>query len=404
MDLLEVESLDNAINLASKVMKDLGFKKTVEKEILDSKGYILASNLVAKEDLPHFRKSTMDGYAINYKDSLGATDTIPSIIKVVETIEIGNAPTKAIKRGEASRIFTGGMLPDGADAVIPVEYTEDIPGDLISIYKPMNYLTNVIEIGDDTKKGDVYLKKGKVIDSNTIAMAASLGYSKLKVYDKLKCILISTGDEIIGIDEKLEPAKSRNINSYMLKSMLEDLPIDVISEKLIRDDRNLIEKELKRDVDLIVISGSSSKGNKDFVPDISKNLNPGMIFHGISIKPGKPTSLSVNNNTMILGLPGNPISAYASFKVFFEKAFKRYFDVEDDFKIECVIDKNIATTGREEVKLLNIRREEDKLVASPIFGFSNNISLLKKANGYMIISKDLEGIRIGEKVRVNLIK
>lgn len=405
MDLLDVVKIDEAINLQVSLMEKIGYKKKIKIRICDSLGYILANDLISKDDLPCFKKSTMDGYAINYKDSLGATDSIPSMLKVVEEIQMGHIPQKKLKRGEASKIYTGGMVPEGADAVLPIEYTEILSKKLISISKPVVFMENIIDIGDDSKIGDIYEKEGKIIDPETIAMAASLGYEKIEVYEKLKCKILSTGDEIIPVNAKLVPGKSRDINSYMLYSMLKNMGIDVLSMKHLQDDKDLIKKELEEDLDLIIISGSSSKGNKDFVPEISKKLNPGMIYHGISIKPGKPTSLSQNNNTMILGLPGNPISAYAVFRTIFEKAYEKYFKIDENLKIKCKIKRNIAnTSAKTMICLVEIKKEGDALVASPIFGFSNNISLLKKAKGYIVIDEYVEGIKENEKVWVNLIR
>lgn len=405
MDLLDVVKIDEAIDLQVSLMEKIGYKKKIQIKTCHSLGYILAKDLISKDDLPCFRKSTMDGYAINYKDSLGATDSIPSMLKVVEEIQMGNIPQKKLKRGEASKIYTGGMVPEGADAVLPIEYTEILSKKLISISKPVVFMENIIDIGDDSKVGDIYEKEGKIIDPETIAMAASLGYEKIEVYDKLKCKILSTGDEIIPVNSKLVPGKSRDINSYMLYSMLKNMGIDVLSMKHLEDDKDLIKKEFEEDLDLIIISGSSSKGNKDFVPEISKELNPGMIYHGISIKPGKPTSLSQNNNTMILGLPGNPISAYAVFRTVFQKAYEKYFKIEENLKIKCKIKRNIAnTSAKTMICLVEIKKEGDVLVASPIFGFSNNISLLKKAKGYIVIDEYVEGIKENEKVWVNLIR
>lgn len=405
MDLLDVVKIDEAIDLQVSLMEKIGYKRKIKIRTCHSLGYILANDLISKDDLPCFRKSTMDGYAINYKDSLGATDSIPSILKVVEEIQMGNIPQKKLKRGEASKIYTGGMVPEGADAVLPIEYTEVLSKKLISISKPVVFMENIIDIGDDSKVGDIYEKEGKIIDPETIAMAASLGYEKIEVYDKLKCKILSTGDEIIPVNSKLVPGKSRDINSYMLYSLLKKMGIDVLSMKHLEDERNLIKKELEEDLDLIIISGSSSKGNKDFVPEISKELNPGMIYHGISIKPGKPTSLSQNNNTMILGLPGNPISAYAVFRTIFQKAYEKYFKIDENLKIKCKIKRNIAnTSAKTMICLVEIKKEGDALVASPIFGFSNNISLLKKAKGYIVIDEYVEGIKENEKVWVNLIR
>lgn len=405
MDLLDVVKIDEAIDLQVSLMEKIGYKRKIQMKTCHSLGYILAKDLISKDDLPCFRKSTMDGYAINYKDSLGATDSIPSMLKVVEEIQMGNIPQKKLKRGEASKIYTGGMVPEGADAVLPIEYTEILSEKLISISKPVVFMENIIDIGDDSKVGDIYEKEGEIIDPETIAMAASLGYEKIEVYEKLKCKILSTGDEIIPVNSKLVPGKSRDINSYMLYSLLEKMGIDVLSMKHLKDEKALIKKELEEDVDLIIISGSSSKGNKDFVPEISKELNPGMIYHGISIKPGKPTSLSQNNNTMILGLPGNPISAYAVFRTIFQKAYEKYFEIDENLKIKCKIKRNIAnTSAKNMICLVEIKKEGNELVASPIFGFSNNISLLKKAKGYIVIDEYVEGIKENEKVWVNLIR
>ena len=405
MDLLDVVKIDEAIDLQVSLMEKIGYKKKIQIKTCHSLGYILAKGLISKDNLPCFKKSTMDGYAINYKDSLGATDSIPSMLKVVEEIQMGNIPQKKLKRGEASKIYTGGMVPEGADAVLPIEFTEILSKKLISISKPVVFMENIIDIGDDSKIGDIYEKEGKIIDPETIAMAASLGYEKIEVYDKLKCKILSTGDEIIPVNANLVPGKSRDINSYMLYSMLKNMGIDVLSMKHLEDDKDLIKKELEEDLDLIIISGSSSKGNKDFVPEISKKLNPGMIYHGISIKPGKPTSLSQNNNTMILGLPGNPISAYAVFRTVFQKAYEKYFKIDENLKIKCKIKRNIAnTSAKTMICLVEIKKEGDALVASPIFGFSNNISLLKKAKGYIVIDEYVEGIKENEKVWVNLIR
>lgn len=405
MDLLEVVKIDQAINLQVDLMEKISYKEKITIDTTSSLGYILAEDLISKDDLPHFRKSTMDGYAINYKDSLGATETIPSMLKVIEEIPMGEVPQKILQRGEAAKIYTGGMLPEGADAVIPIEFTESLSEKLISISRPVVFMDHVIDIGDDSKVGDIYEKAGKIINPETMAMAASLGYDKISVYRKLRCKILSTGDEIIPVNGKLRPAKARDVNSYMLFGLLTSMGIDVVSVKHLADDENLIEKELKEDLDLIFISGSSSKGKKDFVPTVGKKLKPGIIYHGISIKPGKPTSLSQNNKTMILGLPGNPISAYAIFRSIFQKAYNKYFNIEEDLKIKCKIDRNIANnSAKTQICLVDLKKKEDELIASPIFGFSNNISLLKKAKGYIIIDEYTEGLRDGEDVWVSLIR
>lgn len=405
MDLLDVKSIKEAINLQIKAMGKLNFKRKITIDSKESLGYILAEPLLSKDDLPNFRKSTMDGYAINHKDSGGASETIPSMLKLIEEIEIGEVPQKKLRRGELSKIYTGGMVPEGADAVIPIEYTESLSDRLVSISKPIAFMENVIDIGDASKAGDIYENIGKVIDPETIAMAASLGYEKITVYEKLKAKVLSTGDEIIPISSKLMPAKSRDVNSYMISSLLRDMGIDVVETKHLADNKENIKRELEEDLDLIVISGSSSKGNKDFVPTIAESLDPGIIYHGISIKPGKPTSLSINRNTLILGLPGNPVSSYAVFRAVFEKAYNEFYEIDESLKVKCKLNRNIsAKSAKTMIVLVDIKNKEDELIATPIFGFSNNISLLKKAKGYIVIDEYSEGLRENEYVWVSLIR
>ncbi|MDO4594264.1 MAG: molybdopterin molybdotransferase MoeA [Tissierellia bacterium] len=404
MDLLKVKSYDEAIFEIVKAFEKLNLKKTINLNILDAKDYILAEDIFSNENLPHFKKSTMDGYAINYLDSNGANESIPSVLNIKETISMGKKPLKSLNRGETSQIFTGGMLPEGADAVIPIEYTEKMNDNLVLVYKPMHYLENVIDIGDDSKKGDLYFKRGKRIDSKTISALASLGISKVNVYDKLKAIIISTGDEIIDIDKKLEDAKMRDINSYMLFSLLNDLNVEVIYRKHIVDDYEKIKQEIENNYDLVIVSGSSSKGEKDYIPLIGKELKPGLLFHGISIKPGKPTSLSINDKTMILGLPGNPVSCYAIFVSVFKKAWYKYFNIEDSFKIKAKLSRNIASNGGKTlVQLVDLYYKDDELIANPIFGFSNNISNVSKAKGFFILEENSEGLFEDEYVKVELI-
>ena len=399
MDLLKVKPLKDAIEICKDTMEGLNFKREIDLNIEDALGYFLAEDIVAKEDLPTFRRSTMDGFAICSKSSLGASEGIPTILNFAEVIPMGREPKIAISENQASQIFTGGMLPEGADGVVPIEYAEYVGEKLIAIYKPVNPLQYVIDIGDDCKKGDAFYKKGKRITPEVIAMCANLGYRKIKVYEKLKVRIVSTGDEILPPDAKIPFGKIRDVNTYSIHGLCEKAGLSVVDTVHVKDVKEDIARELAAcDVDIVIISGSSSKGNKDFVPTVvEENFKPGLLIHGIAIKPGKPTSFSSDGKKIVLGLPGHSVSAYTIFRAFFERALNKFYGEEESFSFPATLTRNTPSApGMTKVQYVRFKREEGKLFAEPVFAASGNISLLMKAEGFFVIGEDEEGKEKGE--------
>lgn len=406
IDLLNVKSISESIEICRDAFESLNLKRVKCIKIEDSLDYILAEDIIAREDLPAFRRSTMDGFAVNSSSTTGASDSIPAILNLAEIIEIGQVPNKSINNNQASQIFTGGMLPEGANAVVPIEYAEFLGDSLVSVYKAVSNLQHVIEVGDDCQKGEIYFKKGEKISPAVVAACVSLGYSKVHVYDKLKVRIISTGDEILSPEENVPLGKTRDINSYSIYALCKKLGLQVVAKKHVKDDKDLILKELEADdIDILIISGSSSKGNKDFVPTlISNNFKPGLLIHGIAIKPGKPTSFSSDGKKIILGLPGHPVSAYTVFKTFFERGLNSYFDAREDFSFPANLSRNIASTpGSTKIQYVSLEKSGSQLIANPVFAASGNISLLKKADAYFMIGQDEEGKEQGETVWCKLI-
>ncbi|MDO5026438.1 MAG: molybdopterin molybdotransferase MoeA [Tissierellia bacterium] len=406
IDLLKVKSLSEAVEICKQSLDSLDLKKVKSLKIEDSLGYRLAEDILAKEDLPAFRKSTMDGFAVASKSTLGASDSIPTILEFQETIDIGYAPKMKINANQASKIFTGGMLAQGSDSVVPIEYAEFVGDNLVAIYRPASFLENVIDIGDDCKKGDLYFRKGQLIEPKFIGAFASLGYSHVKVYDKLKVRIISTGDEILPPDADIPLAKTRDINSYSISALCKEAGLEILDKRHVFDLREQIMKELMADdVDILIISGSSSKGDKDFVPSIiAENFTPGLLIHGIALKPGKPTSFSSDGKKLVLGLPGHPVSAYTVFKVFFEEGLKDFYGSDKGFSFPASLTRNVASSpGRTKIQFVNLEKKEDGLIAQPVFAASGNISLLKNSDAYFIIDQDEEGKEKGETVWCKLI-
>ena len=405
MRLLKVQSLDQSVETILQTMESLNLKRIENIPIDKALGKILAEDIIARENIPAFRRSTMDGYAVQSGSTNGATQTIPAILELVEEIEMGKQPRKKINASETSEIFTGGMLPEGADAVVPVENTEKIGGNFVSIYSPVTYLEHVVDIGEDTNQGEVYFRKGTIITPAVVAGTVSLGYLKVDAYAPLTARVLSTGDEILPPDSIIPPGMTRDVNSYSISSLCQDLGIKVIERKLLQDVKKIIRVELeKTDVDLIIISGSSSKGTKDFVPAIiEQEFNPGMLFHGIAIKPGKPTGFGTDGKKMILGLPGHPVSAVAVFLAVFAPAFRHYYGIQDSKKIPCSISQSMpATPGRTLIQLVSLEETVTGWVCHPIFGASGNLSTLAKADGYFVIDQHEEGVVKEQNVNVTL--
>ncbi|HZK10024.1 MAG TPA: molybdopterin molybdotransferase MoeA [Clostridia bacterium] len=400
MRLLKVKSLDEGRKLLVELMESLNFKKEKEVSLEEALGYILAEDLLAQEDIPAFNRSTVDGFALKSSTTMGAGDGLPTMLKIVEDVAMGQVPKKSIKPGQASKVMTGGMLPRGADAMIMVEETETMGGDLLAVYKPARAYDHVVEIGDDCKKGDIVFSKGKKITPKVIASCASLGYANLKVFVPLTVRIVSTGDELVAPGEKVAPGMTRDVNSYALEGLCKNLGFEVLGKTHARDEKEEIEKTLRQEADIFLISGSSSQGDKDYLAEIVSKFTPGLIFHGLSLKPGKPTILASNGKSVFLGLPGHPVSSYIVFKALLEESLRDFYGLEEALYTQAYLAHNMATTpGRTTYQPVRLEREEEGLWAHPIFGASGNLSVLAGADGYFILEDKEEGA-----VRKDLVK
>lgn len=399
--LLKVKSLVQGRKLLVELMQSLDFKKVQEISLEESLGYILAEDIIAQEDIPSFTRSTVDGFALKSSATMGASDGLPTILKIVEDIAMGEVPKKRLGVGEASKLMTGGMLPEGADAMIMVEETEIIGEDLLAVYKPARAYDHLVEIGEDCKKGDLVFFKGKKITPKVIASCASLGYERVKVYLPLKVRILSTGDELLSPGEEVLPGKTRDVNSYALDALCKNLGFRVLSKTHARDDKEEISRALEEDTDLFLISGSSSQGEKDYLAEIIDKFNPGLIFHGLSIKPGKPTILGSNGKSIFLGLPGHPVSSYMVFKALIEESLREIYTLEEALFVQAYLAHNMAATpGRTTYQAVSLHQKDDLLWAKPIFGASGSLSVLAKAQGYFVLEDQEEGAIRKDRVKV----
>jgi len=398
---------------ARRILLEVAPVRAEKIETTGARRRVLAEDLHSQVDLPHFHRAAMDGYAVVARDTFGASTSLPAYLKVTGTVEMGKEVTHPLTKGEAMRISTGGMLPPESDGVVMVEYTEEVADGRVEIHRTVSPWQNVIQIGDDIKKGDLAFRRGRRLRAHDLGALTGIGISTLMVHRKPRVALISTGDEIVEVDEEPLPGQVRNINQHSLAGLIGECDAELNDLGVVRDDRKALERALERALecaDLVLLSGGSSVGARDIALDAISSLpEPNISFHGISVSPGKPTIFAKAAGKPILGLPGYPVSALVIFDLFAAPLIRR-LGGEDSATVcqfqkstQAILKTNIASqTGREDYVRVSLERVKDQLYAVPLPSKSGAIFTLVKADGMIRIDLNQEGIEQGEEVEVIL--
>lgn len=367
----------------------------------------LAEDIVSKWDVPHFNRSTVDGYAIKSRDVMGASESLPAYLNIVGEVEMGKAYPKSLDYGEAIYVPTGGALPTGADCVVMIEDTETLNQDELFVYTKVSPKENVLFKGEDIKCDQLILPKGKHIKAQDLGVLSSIGYHKVKVFKKIKYTVISTGDEIVNPHVEPQIGEVRDMNSYTISGEILARYGDLVEYKVIRDEKHLLKEQIEQAIkksDIVVLSGGSSVGHKDLTHQLLEEIEPGSVFvHGVAIKPGKPTILANVQNKLVIGLPGQPASALLVFKTFIDLIESIYYEntVNPQFYLEASLTKNIhSTKGRETYQMVSLVNTGQGYLAEPIYGKSGTITLIASAEGYIIIPANCEGLSKFDRVKV----
>jgi molybdopterin molybdotransferase len=374
---------------------------------------VLAEDLYSAVDLPHFHRAAMDGYAVKAKDTFGASQSLPAYLKFAGIIEMGKEATRPLATGEAMRISTGGMIPPQSDGVVMVEYADEIEGGLVEIHRGVSPWQNVIQIGDDIKKGELVFRGGRRLKAHDLGALTGVGISSVPVYQRPRIALISTGDEIVDAETEPLPGQVRNINQHSLAGLIEECGGELKDWGVIRDNKDQLTEALERALswaDVVLLSGGSSVGAKDISLDAILSF-PGseIVFHGISVAPGKPTIFARACGKPIMGLPGYPVSALVIFDLFARPLIRRLGgeEISDLSRFSktarATLTTNIASQiGREDYVRVTLTREGQRLVATPLPNKSGAIFTLVKADGMVRIDLNQDGIEQGEEVEVIL--
>lgn len=371
----------------------------------DCVGRVLFDDVVSLIDFPPFDRALKDGYCVRVEDTFGASEESPRRVRIVDTVEAGGFTSKCVGLGECVRISTGACIPRGGEAVLMVEFSDEDDDGFVYLYSSLTPGDDIGLRGSDIKKGEVILKKGDLLTPSKIGVIAGQGIGSVSVYKRVSVGVISTGDELIGLGEDLGDGKIYDINSNMIGSVLGDLGLCFGNLGIIADEYDLIKSKILEGLsvyDLVIISGGTSAGIGDNLRSILDELGS-VYIHGISVQPGKPTLVAVVDGKIVVGLPGNPVSALIVFNVFvlpFIKALIGLDSDDDGGFVEGVLSKRVhSPVGREQYQL--VRLLDDGSV-EPIFKDSGAIFSLVSADGYMKVDKNTEMVLEGEKVKVKL--
>lgn len=377
-------------------------------------GRVLARDLTAPADLPHFHRANMDGYAVRAQDTFGASASIPAYLKLIGSVEMGKAPTRTVRKGETMHIATGGMLPSGADAVVMIEYTEELGDGTVEVHRNVAPWENVLRTGEDIVKGEPIFARGRRLRARDLGALTGVGITRVPVFRRPRVALISTGDEIVPPETRPRPGQVRNINTYALIAMATEAGATVTDFGVIPDRADRLRQALGAALsrhDLVLISGGSSVGTKDITLDIITSFpRSEILFHGISVAPGKPTILARALGKPVLGLPGHPVSALVIFEVFGAPLI-RVLGGEDRGAIFAPrrtmwarLGQNVASQpGREDYVRVTLAQRDDYCVALPMAGKSGAIFNLVKADGLVRVPASAEGLNEGTEVEVILL-
>jgi molybdopterin molybdotransferase len=374
-------------------------------------GRVLAVPAVAGEPLPAFARSTVDGFAVYAADTYGASDNLPVYLSLAGEVVMGRPPGFGLKRIQAALIHTGGMLPDGADAVVMVEMTQNTRPGEIEVLRAVAVGENTLRAGEDVSAGSEVIPKGTRLRSMEIGGLAALEEMTIRAARRPRIAILSSGDEVVPPDQIVQPGQVRDVNSYTLAALVEKEGGSPVLYGILKDQRSDLEQAVRRaleECDAVVITAGSSASTRDLTADVIQAMGqPGVLVHGVNVKPGKPTILGVCSGKAVIGLPGNPVSALVIARIFVIPIIRHLLGLKESARAPVVSARlalNLASqAGREDWVPVRLVQTGAGWKADPIFYKSNLIFSLVRADGLVHIPADANGLEAGEWVEVELL-
>jgi molybdopterin molybdotransferase len=408
-EFLELSPPDQALAL---MLSNLSPQIEAEEiETVRSLGRVTAGPVSAPYPLPSFARSTVDGYAVRAADTYGAAESLPAYLRLVGEVPMGAAAGFSLLQGQCALIHTGGMLPGEADAVVMVEHTQSASPEEVEILRPAAPAENVLKVGEDVAQGEQVIAAGVRVRHAEIGGLMALGVSSLQVVRRPEVGLISSGDEVIGPEADLAAGQVRDVNSFTLSALVSEnggLPFrygivpDQVAVLRETAERALAERQM------VVITAGSSASARDLTAQVIHSLGePGVLVHGVSVRPGKPTILAVCGGKPVIGLPGNPVSALVIARLFIVPVLERLLGLKRAVPhalITARLNLNLASqAGREDWVAVRLSLTPQGYQADPVFGKSNLIFTLARADGLVRVPSTATGLNAGELVEVHLL-
>ena len=397
-------SVDNALEQILGAINPLRLEKVA---ILEALGRVLGENITSDRDIPPLPNSAMDGYALRFEDTLGASREKPAVLNVIDDVPAGRVSTKTVGPGQAVRIMTGAPIPAGTDAIVRVEDTEK-DGDRVRVFVAVRKGLDIRPAGEDVKKGELVIPKGKVIRPAEVGMLAALNRSDVAIHRRPKVAILSTGDELVDIGGKLAPGMIMNSNSYSLAAQVAECRAVPLRLGIARDTReDLVSKfEEAKGADLIVTSGGVSVGDYDLVKDVMGELGA-MRFWTVAMRPGRPLAFGVIGSVPVFGLPGNPVSVMVSFEEFVRPAILKMSGFKNLFRpsVKAVLKEGLQKKAgfRHFLRAVVELKEGKYYVVTTGEQGSGILKSMVMANGLIVLPEDVTSLMAGDEVAVQLI-
>lgn len=370
---------------------------------------VLREDLTSPVDLPDFPRSTMDGFAVRAADTYGASEGLPAYLTVGGEVLMGTRAETAVHVSGAIGIATGGMMPEGADAVVMVENTQAVDSATIEVVRPVAPGENVLRVGEDITQGTIVLASGHVLRPQDLGGLAALGITHVEVARCLRVAIVSGGDELVAPDQEPSPGQIRDINTYTLSALVERAGHEPVPMGIVPDVYEELAATARRALDMadvVILSAGSSVSTRDMTAQAIASLGePGVLVHGVSLRPGKPTILAVADGKPVFGLPGNPVSCMVTFDLFVGPTLARLSGQRAPPKnvVRARLAHNIpSAAGREDYVQVALESRDGEPWAVPVFGKSNLIYTLVRSDGMVKVELDEGGLREGDWVSVIL--
>lgn len=374
-------------------------------------GRFLCNDVVANLYLPARDRSVMDGYAVRSEDVKDASKERPVVLGLIGESRIGEIPRKRIKRTRAISVATGSLIPDGADAIVMVESTAPLPGNRIEVYSPVEKGQNIAKKGEDLEPGRVVLRKGTRLRSQDLGILGAMGFRSVRVARKPRIAILSTGNELVDSKSEATEAKVIDINRLLISSMLVEIGAEPVDLGIAKDQEKEIKASLRKGLkssDAVLVTAGSSVGKKDLVPECINRLGkPGILVHGIAMRPAMPTALAVVKGKPLLSLPGFPTSAMFAFRVFARPLVARMLGIRElvEPTVKATLHEKITgTLGLRTFVRVRVRKGADGFEAEPLkLQRASALMSMVGANGIVTVPEDAGAIEAGQSVDVTLI-